>query len=108
MSDERNRMVPFRGEEYLSALLLAMVIEYCADYPPERASEKDPVPNEGSPQWLNSFDIPANVEAILELAGQGLIEIALKEGTRISAKVLPAGEDLMQRLHLDKANKHDI
>jgi hypothetical protein len=58
------------GEEWIEALLLAMVIKHCTGCSPEKRRRMtsflmpDPSPGE----WLDSYNIPANAEAMREMA----------------------------------------
>jgi hypothetical protein len=98
---------PLFGEDWLTALLLAMVIDHCAAYSPEARRRMTSFFNthDTSPDrhdWLDSYNSPANAEAMQELHDQGLIEIAEQDGARIVAKVTPEGRALLDRLRADR------
>ena len=82
-----DRPVPFRGEEFLFALLLRMVREHC----------DTTVAGE-----LKSFEREAHADAMKALAEAGYIEIIEQAGDRVRAMVLPAADGLMARLSADK------
>jgi hypothetical protein len=98
---------PLFGEDWLSALLLAMVIEHCTGHSPEKERQlqdgqgtylsPDPSPGE----WLNSYNSPANAEAMRELDGSE-IEIIEQDGAHIIAKVTPEGRALLDRLRAER------
>ncbi len=77
----------FRGEEFLFALLLRMVLEHC---------------NTTIAGELKSFEIEANADALKALADAGYIEIVEQADNRIRATVLPAADELAARLLADK------
>ena len=83
------------GEEWMTALLLALVIEHCGGFSPEKrrsmTSYFSPDPSPG--QWLDSYNITANADAMQEL--EGLIEIVEQDGAHIVAKVTPQGRALL-------------
>jgi hypothetical protein len=95
---------PLFGEDWITALLLAMVIEHCAGYSPEarRRMTSFLSPDPSSDQWLDSYNIPANAEAMQELHGGGEIEITEQDGNHIVAKVTPEGRALLDRLRADR------
>jgi hypothetical protein len=76
----------FRGEEFLFALLLRMVQEYCST---TIAGE------------LKSFEIETNADAMKALAEAGCIEIVEQADNRIRANVLPSADELAARLLAD-------
>lgn len=80
----------FRGEDYLSALLLRMVMDHCATM------------NDGE---LSSFAIEIHADALQALAESGLIEIIERDGAQIRAKVLPAADELVTRFLSDRNTK---
>jgi hypothetical protein len=94
------------GEDWLAALLLAMVVEHCTGHSPEKARLLDngqatylsPDPDPG--EWLNSYNIPANADAMREL--EGLIEITEQDGAHIIAKVTPEGRALLDQLRTEQ------
>jgi hypothetical protein len=96
------------GEDWLAALLLAMVVEHCTGHSPEKerqlqadqATYLSPDPSPG--EWLNSYNIPANAEAMQELHGSGEIEIIEQDGARIVAKLTPKGRALLDRLRAEQ------
>jgi hypothetical protein len=77
--------LPFRGEEWLAALLLQMVMQHC-----EMAK----------PGELDSYAITANADAMRELDGD-LIEITEQFGRRVFAKVTPKGRAMLDRLRAE-------
>ena len=96
-------ILPLFGEDWLTALLLAMVIEHCAGCSPEKrrrmTSYLTPDPSPG--EWLDSYNIPANAEAMRELDGSE-IEIIEQDGAHIVAKLLPEGRALLDRLRAER------
>jgi hypothetical protein len=94
---------PLFGEDWITALLLAMVIEHCAAYSPEaRRRMTSFLSNDPSPdQWLDSYNIPANAEAMRELDGSE-IEITQQDGAHIIAKVTPEGRALLERMQAER------
>ena len=94
---------PLFGEDWIAALLLAMVIEHCASFSPEKrrrmTSYLMPDPSPGD--WLDSYNIPANAEAMRELDGSE-IEIIEQDGAHIIAKVTPEGRALLDRLRAEQ------
>jgi hypothetical protein len=77
----------FRGEEFLFALLLRMVQEHCSTM---IAGE------------LKSFEIEANADALKALAKAGYIDIVEQADNRIRATILPAADELADRLQAHK------
>jgi hypothetical protein len=104
MTDQSHPALPLRGEEWLSALLLAMVVEHCAGYSPEaRKRMRSYLSPDASPeQWLDSYNIPANAEAMQEIHHSGEIEIAEQDGTHIVARLTPRGRALLDRLRAER------
>jgi uncharacterized protein (DUF433 family) len=96
--------VYFSAEDELAALLLEMVIEHCAGYSPEgRRTMTSYLSGErSSEQWLDSYGISTNADAMIALYEQGLIDIAELDGPRIAAKVTPEGRALLDRLHAEQ------
>ena len=90
------------GEEWITAVLLAMVIEHCAAYSPEaRRRMTSFLSNDPSPeQWLDSYNITANAEAMREL--EGLIEITEQDGAHIVAKLTPEGRAMLDQLRAEQ------
>jgi hypothetical protein len=92
------------GEDWIAALLLAMLVEHCGTFSPEKSRaitsylSPDPSPD----QWLNSYNIPANADAMRELDG-GEIEITEQDGAHIIAKLTPEGNALLEQL---RAHQH--
>jgi hypothetical protein len=87
MSDDWPKSNLFRGEEYLSALLLAMVLQHCE-----------------SPRFsgqLDSYAITANADAMICCAEDGYIELTAAAGRRICAVVTPEGQALLERLRVE-------
>jgi len=74
------------GEEWVTALLLQMVVEHCRIM--------------GRTDELNSAGIAANEDAIRELDGD-LIEITHETHDRIFAKVTAEGRALLERLQAE-------
>jgi uncharacterized protein (DUF433 family) len=101
--------LPLRGEEWLTALLLAMVIDHCTGHSPEKerqlqahqATYLSPDPSPG--EWLNSYNSPANAEAMQEL--EGLIEIVEQDGAHILAKLTPKGRAMLDQLRAEQERK---
>jgi hypothetical protein len=104
MIDEPHPVLPFRGEEWLSALLLAMVVEHCAGYSPEarRHMALYLTADASSGEWLDSYNIPANAEAMQELHQSGEIEIAEQDGVHIIAKLTSKGRALLDQLRAEQ------
>jgi hypothetical protein len=97
---------PLFGEDWIAALLLAMVIEHCAAYSPEarRRMTSFLTTHDTSPdrdQLLDSYNIRANAEAMRELDGSE-IEIIEQDGAHIIAKVTPEGRALLDRLRAER------
>jgi hypothetical protein len=57
------------------------------------------MPDPSPEQWLDSYNNPANAEAMRELDGSE-IEITEQDGAHIIAKVTPEGRALLDRLPL--------
>jgi hypothetical protein len=101
MTDEP---LPLRGEEWLAALLLAMVVEHCGGHSPEKVRQLEahqatylsPDPSPG--EWLDSYNSPANAAAMQELYASGEIEIVEQNGAHIVAKLTPEGRALLDQL----------
>jgi uncharacterized protein (DUF433 family) len=97
---------PLFGEDWLSALLLAMLIDHCTGHSPEKerqlqtgqATYLSPDPSPG--EWLNSYNSPANAAAMREL--EGYLEIVEQDGARILAKLTPEGRALLDQLQADR------
>jgi hypothetical protein len=85
------RFPPLFGEDYLSALLLRMVLEHCGTM---KACE------------LSDFTIEANADAIRALADAGLIRIVDEANGRIRATPLPSAETLIARYQADKVQPY--
>jgi hypothetical protein len=83
------------------ALLLAMVIEHCGTFSPEksRAMTSYLAPDPSPDQWLSSYNIPANADAMRELDGTE-IEITEQDGAKIVAKVTPKGRAALEQLRI--------
>jgi hypothetical protein len=100
---ERRLAETLWGEDWLSALLLAMLVEHCGTCSPEKrrtmTSYFDPDPSPGD--WLDSYNSPANAEAMRALDGSE-IEIIEQDGAHIIAKVTPEGRALLDRLQADR------
>jgi hypothetical protein len=100
---ERYRL---HGEDWLAALLLAMVIDHCAGHSPEKEHQLETgqatyfSPDPSSAQWLNSYNSPANAAAMRELEGE--LEIVEDDGARILAKLTPEGRALLDRLRAEQ------
>jgi uncharacterized protein (DUF433 family) len=94
----------FSGEDELAALLLQMVIQHCGTFSPEkrRAMTSYLEPDTSPDQWLDSYGISGNADAMIDLYEQGLIDIAELDGARIVAKVTPEGRALLDRLHAEQ------
>ena len=102
---------PLFGEDWITALLLAMVADHCTGHSPEKARQlkarqltylsPDPSPGE----WLDSYNSPANAEAMREL--EGLIEITEQDGAHIVAKVTPEGRALLDRLRAEQQRNRE-
>jgi hypothetical protein len=97
---------PLFGEDWITALLLAMLIEHCAACSPEarRRMTSFLTPDPSPEQWLDSYNIPANAEAMREL-DSGEIEITEQDGAHIVAKVTPEGRALLDRLRAQRERK---
>jgi hypothetical protein len=101
MTDEP---LPLRGEEWLAALLLAMVVEHCAGSSPEKRRRMtsylmaDPSPG----AWLDGYNIPANAAAMQELDASGEIDIAEQDGAHIVAKLTLKGRALLDQLRTEQ------
>jgi hypothetical protein len=104
MTNEPHPAPPFRGEEWLSALLLAMVVEHCAGYSPEaRKRMTSYLTTDASPeQWLDSYNIPVNAAAMQELHDSGEIEIAEQDGMHVIARLTSRGRALLDRLRAEQ------
>jgi hypothetical protein len=104
MTNEPHPVPPFRGEEWLSALLLAMVVEHCAGYSPEARKHMTSyfTANASPGKWLDSYNIPANVAAMQELRDSGEIEIAEQDGMHVIAKLTPKGLALLDQLRAEQ------
>jgi hypothetical protein len=106
MTADADPIAPLFGEDYLSALLLAMVIEHCAAYSPTARRRMTSYFNthDASPDrhdWLDSYNIPANADAMRELDGSE-IEITEQDGAHVIAKVTPEGHALLDRLRAER------
>jgi hypothetical protein len=77
----------FRGEEYLSSLLLSMVLQHC-----QTATRGE----------LDSYAIKVNADAMICCAEDGFIEITEQAGGRIFAVVMPEGWALLERLRAEQ------
>jgi hypothetical protein len=98
---------PLFGEDWLAALLLAMVIDHCTGHSPDKERQlqdgqgtylsPDPSPGE----WLNSYNSPANAAAMRELQDDYL-EIIEDDGAHILAKLTPQGRALLDQLHAEQ------
>lgn len=90
---------PLFGEDWITALLLAMVIEHCAGYSPEarRRMTSFLTPDASPVQWLDSYNIPANAMAMQELHDGGEIEITEQDGA-----VTPEGRALLDWLRAER------
>jgi hypothetical protein len=86
MTDEPPPL-PFRGEESLATLLLAMLVQHS-----ETATRGE----------LDSHAIPADAAAMIACAEDGYIEITSKAGRRIFAVVTPQGWTLLERLRAEQ------
>jgi uncharacterized protein (DUF433 family) len=80
-------MPPLWGEDSLSALLLAMLLQHS-----ETATRGE----------LDSYAITANADAMIACAEDGLIEVTEQAGRRIFAKVTPEGWALLERLRVEQ------
>jgi hypothetical protein len=80
----------FRGEEYLSALLLAIVLRHCGT-----ATRGE----------LDSRGIKANDDAMISCAEDGFIDLTGQEGGRLFGAVRPEGWALLERLRADQAKE---
>ena len=76
---------PLLGEEWVTALLLKMVVEHCAT---------------GKPYDLSSHGIAANEDAMHELNGAE-IEITHETAQCIFANVTPEGRALLEKLRAE-------
>jgi hypothetical protein len=95
----------FSGDDELSALLLAMVIDHCAGY--SRDDQRAGLTSylhapRTTDDDLDSYGIPANADAMTALHEQGLIEITHQDRERILAKVTPEGRASLRRLRLEQ------
>ena len=95
----------FGGEEELSALFLAMVIDHCAGY--SREDQQAGLTSylytaHTTKDDLDSYGGPTNADAMIALHAQGLIEINHKDEAQILAKVTPEGRALLDRLHVEQ------
>jgi hypothetical protein len=101
---------PLFSEDWLTALLLAMVTEHCAAYSPDarRRMTSFLTPDPSPDQWLDSYNIPANAEAMQELHDGGEIEITEQNGAHIVAKVTPKGRALLEQLRADRARDRKL
>jgi hypothetical protein len=107
MPDEPEPYI-FTGEDELAALLLAMVIDQCGSFSPEKEPQlqggqatylsRDPSPD----RWLNSYNNPTNADAMIALYEQGLIDITELDGPRIVAKVTAEGRTLLDQLRREQ------
>jgi hypothetical protein len=77
-------------EDYLSALLLAMLLEHCRTASTATGGE------------LVSRGIKADTDAMLRCAEDGFIEITKQAGPRVFAVVLPEGRALLERLSIQQ------
>jgi len=109
MTDDKSiPALSLRGEEFLSALLLAMVQEHCTGHSPEKARLLDAAqatylsPDPSPAEWLDSYGSPANAAAMRELHAGGEIEIAEQDGARIVGKLTPEGRALLDRLRAEQ------
>ncbi|MGH7055648.1 MAG: hypothetical protein ACREF0_01365 [Acetobacteraceae bacterium] len=81
-----------------------MVVEHCTGYSPEARQgmasflAPDPSPEE----WLDSYGIKANADAMQELHTSGEIEIAEQDGAHIVAKLTPEGRALLDQLRAEQ------
>ena len=82
-----NPALPLRGEDFLFALLLRIVLEHCS------------TTTEGE---LKSFRVEAHADAMEALAEAGYIEIVEQGSSGIRATTLPLGETLIARLLAEK------
>jgi hypothetical protein len=80
----------FRGEEFLSALLLAMVLEHCGT---------------ATPGELDSREIKANADAMISCTEDGFIDLTGQTGGRLFGAVRPEGWALLERLRADQAKE---
>jgi hypothetical protein len=88
MSDDwPKHELTFRGEEYLSSLLLSMVLQHCGT---------------GARGELDSHAIKANFDAMICCAEDGYIQLTDRTGKRILAVVTPEGWTLLERLRADQ------
>ena len=74
---------PLFGEQWVAALLLQMVVHHCATAPADH---------------LDTHNIRANAEALIELSYGGEVEIIDEAGDDITAKLTPRGRALLERL----------
>jgi hypothetical protein len=104
MTEEPHPTLLFRGEEWLAALLLAMVVEHCAGYSPEgrRSMTSFLTADASSGRWLDSYKIPANAEAMQELHQSGEIEIIEQDGAHSIARLTSKGRALLDRLRAEQ------
>jgi hypothetical protein len=99
--------VYFSCEDELATLLLRMVIEHCGAFSPEkrRAMTSYLAPDPSPDEWLDSYSLPGNADAMIALHEDGLIEITEQDGARIVAKVTPTGRALLERFHTEQERK---
>jgi hypothetical protein len=108
MPDDVPSPAYFSGEDELSALLLAMVIDHCAGYSwdDQRAGLTSYLhAPHTTDDDLDSYGDPTNADAMIALYEQGLLEITHQDGVRILAKVTPEGRTLLGRLPLEQERK---
>jgi len=95
------------GEDWVAALLLAMVVEHCGTFSPEKSRRMTSYlsPDPSADHWLSSYNIPANADAMRELDGSE-IEITEQDGAHIIAKLRPEGRALLEQLRaVQKRNR---
>jgi hypothetical protein len=104
MTDDEIPTPPLFGEEWITALLLAMVVEHCGTFSPEKSRTmiSDFAPDPSPDQWLDSYNIAANADAMRELDGSE-IEITEQDGDHIRAKVTAEGRALLDWLRAERA-----
>ena len=92
------------GEDWVAALLLAMVVEHCGSFSPEKSRRMTSYlsPDPSADHWLSSYNIPANADAMRELDGSE-IEITEQDGDHIRAKVTAEGRALLDWLRAERA-----
>jgi hypothetical protein len=94
------------GEDWVTALLLAMVVEHCTGHSPEKgrlldngqATYLSPDPSPG--EWLDSYNSPANADAMREL--EGCIEIVEQGGDHVVGKLTLEGRALLNQLRAEQ------